>query len=82
MGKSQSRLGFKSRFEHFGGGVIQQFKNSIRQPTIGIRFDFLLFDSSRDIRQLNLCWLLLTGPFQCLVVLPVELTGFNCKQQW
>ena len=35
MGKSQSRLGFKSRFEHFWG-VIRQFKDSIRQPRIGI----------------------------------------------
>jgi len=37
MGKSQSQLGFKLRFEHFWG-VIRQFKDSIRQLTIGIRF--------------------------------------------
>jgi len=42
MGKSQSRLGFKSRFEHFWG-VIQQFKDSIRQPSIGIWFDLAFF---------------------------------------
>jgi len=36
MGKSQSLLGFKSQFEHFLG-VIQQFKDSIRQLTTGIR---------------------------------------------
>jgi len=71
MGKSQSRLGFKLRFEHFWG-VIRQFKNSIRQPTIGIRFDF-----DDEIRQPNHCWLLLISPFQSLVVSPVELTGFN-----
>ena len=56
MGKSQSRLRFKSRFEHFWG-VIRQFKDLIRQP--------------------NHCWLLLISPFQCLVVSPVELTGFH-----
>jgi len=46
MGKSQSRLGFKSRFEHFLG-VIQQFKefdsatddwDSIRFVIFAIRF--------------------------------------------
>ena len=42
MGKSQARLVFKSQFEHFLG-MIRQFKDSIRQPTIGIRFDLVLF---------------------------------------
>jgi len=37
MGKSQSRLGFKSRFENFWG-VIRRFKDSIQQPTIAIPF--------------------------------------------
>jgi len=42
MGKSQLWLGFKLRFENFLG-VIWQFKDSIRQPTIGIRFGSLFF---------------------------------------
>jgi len=42
MGKSQSRLAFKSRFEHFWG-VIRQFKDLIQQPIIGIRFGFVFF---------------------------------------
>jgi len=41
---------------------------------------FLLFDLGREIRQPNHCWLLLISPFQCLVVSPVEITGFSCKQ--
>jgi len=39
---------------------------------------FLRFNFAREIRQPNHCWLLLVSPFQCLVVSPVELTGFNC----
>jgi len=35
-------LGFKSQFEHFWG-VIQLFKDSIRQLMIGIRFDLVFF---------------------------------------
>jgi len=81
MGKSQSRLGFKSQFKHFSE-VIRQFKDSIRQLTIGIRLVyFLRFDLGCEIQQPNHCWLLLISPLQCLVVSPVELTGFNCKQQ-
>ena len=78
MGKSQSRLRFKSRFEHLMG-VIQQFKDSIRQPTIGIRFDWVFFaiQFGCEIRPPNHCWLLLISPFQCLVVSPVELNGFH-----
>jgi len=56
----------------------RQFKDLIRQPTrdsIRLLFFviqwFVRFDS----------WLLFVGPFQCLVVSPVELTGFNCKRQ-
>jgi len=45
MGKSHSRLGFKSLFEHFWG-VIRQFKDSIRKLTIGIRFDLVFFCDS------------------------------------
>jgi len=42
VGKSQLLFGFKSRFEHFWG-VIRQLKDSIQQPTIGIRFDLVYF---------------------------------------
>jgi len=70
-GQFEPVMGFKSRFEHFWG-VIRQFKDSIQQPTIGIRFDL-----GDEIRQQNHCWLLLISPFQCLVVSAVELTGFN-----
>ena len=60
--------------------MIRQFKDSIWQPEIGIRFGiFIRFDSGGEIRLLNHCWLLLISPFQCLVVSPVELNGFLLK---
>ena len=60
MGESESRLGFKSRFERFLGGMIRQILGLIRHERLG--FDsilyFLRFDSKRGIRQPNLSQLL------------------------
>ena len=66
MGKSESRLGFKSRFGRFLG-MIRQILGSIRHERLGfdlIRY-FLGFDSKCGIRQPNLSqlWVL---PFSVL----------------
>jgi len=55
MGESESRLGFKSRFEHFLG-MIRQILGLIRHERLGfdsIRY-FLRFNSKRGIRLPNL----------------------------
>jgi len=81
-GKSQSRLDLNRDLNT----VWEWFDSlKIRFGNWLLGFDsiryFLWFDVGREIRQPNHCWLLLMSPFQCLVVSPVELTGFNCKQQ-
>ena len=65
MGESESRLGFKSRFEHFLG-MIRQILGLIRHKRLGfdsIRY-FLWFDSKRGIRQPNLSQLSVWMPQQ------------------
>ena len=60
--------------------MIRQFKrfDSAANDWDSIRFGiFLRFDLGDEIPQPNHCWLLLLSPFQCLVVLPVELTGLT-----
>ena len=67
MGKSESRLGFKSRFEHFLG-MVRQILGLIRHERLGfdsIRY-FLRYDSKRWIRQPNLSHLSVPFSVYCL----------------
>jgi len=67
MGESESRLGFKSRFECFLG-MIRQVLGLIRNERLGFdSIQYLLrFDSKRGIRQPNLSQLPVPFSVFCL----------------